>query len=352
MAAEETDEQFNRLDALLSGHASPSPADRALDPLLKTAATFQRMGDAYPKAAFARALEGRLRQETSVLAARRHRRPYWLVAAVAAAVLLFVGIGFSLTAAALAGPGSPLYGLRQVEQRVRVQLVTDPQSRAQLQVGYAQQSLTELENALHQDNTSAYRDALANFLAAYGDATKAMTTVPTSDQRTALETNLASLRARATGDLYGAIGTMSWGDRLTTTSALGALGNSVPIVKQVTYAHSSGTPGNGAPGNGDGLLVQIHGAGFAPGAVVYINGQAMGDVRRVTPNDIQVVLHGVATLAPSTVIGVRNPDGTAAQTASVSRSSLSPQETPSATPTATPNGHGDHHGGSGTGSHG
>lgn len=354
MEAEETDAQVNRLDVLLSGRASSSPANGTLDPLLKTAARLQRMGDAYPTAAFARTLEARLRQEAATLASRRHHRPQWLVAAVAAAVLLFAGVGFSLTAAAQAGPGSPLFGLRQLEQHVRVQLVTDPRSRAQLQVGYAQQSLTELENALHQGNTTAYHDALDNFLTAYGDAKQSVATVPMGDQRTTLDATLASLRTRATNDLYGALGNMSWDDRLRTTAALGSLGNAVPVVKQVTYSRGSVAPGNGASGSGEGLLIQIHGAGFALGAVVYVNGQPIGDVRRVTPNDIQVVLRGMTTLAPGTAIGVGNPDGTAAQTTTVARGNIPPQQTPTVMPTATPNDHGGHHGGNstGTGSHG
>lgn len=354
MEVDEANERANRLDALLSEHVSPSADDEMLMPLLRTAAAFRQSGNIYPRSEFVRDLWGKLERQDAAMAIRRR---LLRASAIAAAILLLVGVGFTLTAAvSQAGPGSPLYGLRKWEQGVAIGFTFDQRSRAQQRIGYAQDSLAALETVIKQNDYTTYPAALSSFWDNFAAAQSEVSKVSAGSERDALNAQIESLRTRATGDLYGALTGMRWSERLATTKVLGKLGNSVPHIQRVTYAHAADVPLAGTlgstPGNSDDLLIQIHGEGFVAGAVVYINGRPVSDVRRVSRNDIQVVLHGVTTLAPGTIVGVTNPDGTADEFRSVSRGNASSQ----GIPTATPNSHGDHNGdsgtGTGTGSHG
>lgn len=381
-ADEQLIEQANRLDALLSQTVPSSSIDATLSPLLNTAGMLSQWGQIQVNPSFADALEAKLMhemdatiqhdastleqipiQETSGNGARpaesrtlntragvilpesprqrgrlaSRRRIVWQLAA-AAAILVCIAVPLSV-AAAHAEPGSPLYALRRLEQGVQAGLTLDPASRAGLRLGFARDSLTTLEHAINKGDQAAYLDALSSFVVAYKDAKDAVADVPAADQRAPLQNTLEGLRVQASTDLYQALGGMNWANRLTTTTALGQLGNSVPHINQVTFARGASNASSG-----DGLTITIHGNGFASGAIVLINGQPSGQVRKVTPEDIQVSLPGLLMLDAGTVVGVENPDGTATEIAV----SAHGKPTPQGEPTKTPNNHSDQHGATGT----
>lgn len=381
-ADEQLLEQANRLDALLSRTVSPSSFDATLAPLLNTAEMLSQWGQIQVSPSFADTLEAKLMheldatiqhdaptleqisiQETSGNGARpaesrtlntragvillgsprqrgrlaSRRRIVWQLAA-AAAILVCIAVPLSV-AAAHAEPGSPLYALRRLEQGVQAGLTLDPASRAGLRLSFARDSLTTLEHAIKKGDQAAYLDALSSFVVAYKDAKDAVADVPAADQRAPLQNTLEVLRVQASTDLYQALGGMNWANRLTTTTALGQLGNSVPHINQVTFARGAGNASSG-----DGLTITIHGNGFASGAIVLINGQPSGQVRKVTSEDIQVSLPGISMLDAGTIVGVENPDRTATEIAV----SAHGKPTPQSEPTKTPNSHGDQHGATGT----
>lgn len=318
-----------RLDALLSGSSSPTPADRPLFPLLHTAERFWELEEqAEPSVFFTRTLEQRLMREAAEIrkagpnAPKQHvattsawdsppqrrewdvdrrRRLFWRLAAVA--VILFSLVG-TLSLASQATPASPLYGLRQLERTVQLQLAFDSVARAQVRVAVAQDALTELEYAITQRKTSPanYRAHLAEFQSDYHAASDAVAAVSSSNQRAGLEQSLVAIQARAIADLHGALVGMDWPDRVATTATLSALGETAPIITRVTYSHAANE-----------LTLHISGAGFASGATLYLDGRPAGKAHSVAANAIEVTLPGVTALDPGATVGVSNPDGTAAQ---------------------------------------
>ena len=387
-ADEQSEDWVDRLDDLLSQRATPTEADSWLLELLRDAETFQPFQspvDIQPDPAFADRLEARLMDEVDRLhgtpavthaasalpvpavpqlqsarmvvvrsekptessvaqgasgpqkAKRRFAR--WTYVAVAAAVLLAL-IGTSLAIAIHATPDSPLYGVRRLEQHVQVQLASDPVERARIQLGFAHDALVTLETIINQRDYTHYSVNLAEFQGAFQDADAAVAAVPSGSDRTALEASLTTLRGQASSDLRQALAHVNWTNRLKTTDVMGKLRNTVPIIKSVNNTKGSapgsrGPAGGGVAGGGvagNGLTIHIHGNGFIIGAVVYVSGQVASAVTRVTPNDIQVLLPGVPSLAPGTVIGVSNPDGTAAEFTLIHGVNSPSQGTPVSTP--------------------
>lgn len=318
-----------RLDALLSGSSSPTPADRPLFPLLHTAERFWELEEqAEPSVFFTRTLEQRLMREAAEIRkagpnapkqhvvktvawdspprrrewdVERRRRLFWRLAAVA--VILFSLVG-TLSLASQATPASPLYGLRQLERTVQLQLAFDSVARAQVRVAVAKDALMELQYAITQRKTNPenYRAHLAEFQSDYQAASDAVAAVSSSSQRAGLEPSLAEVRTQAIADLRGALAGMDWRDRVATTTTLSALGETTPTITRVTYTHA-----------GNGLTLRISGAGFVSGATLYLDGRPAGEAHTVAANEIEVTLPGVTTLDPGATVGVSNPDGTAAQ---------------------------------------
>lgn len=319
--------QARRLDALLSGDGSPTPADKALFPLLHTAERLWELEEQVePSVFFTRTLEQRVMREAAEIrkagpnAPKQHvvttvawdspppprewdvdrrRRLFWQLAAVA--VILFSLVG-TLSLASQATPASPLYGLRQLERTVQLQLAFDPVARAQVRIAVAQDALTELEYATGQHDQSSYRAHLAEFQNDYQAASDAVAAISSSGPRADLEPSLAAIQARAVADLRRALVGIDWPDRVATTTTLSTLGEATPTITRVTYTRAA-----------SGLTLQISGAGFVSGATLYLDGRPAGTVSSAAANAIQATLPTGTTLDPGATIGVSNPDGTAAQ---------------------------------------
>jgi hypothetical protein len=388
----------DRLDALLttclnsldSLNGTPQDAWIALDedllPLLQAADALTPLREAQPRAEFARTLErrllayaasragesgmpapvgnvsehrlanaaapttsaeprapGRIRRRSS----RRMWPPWQLVAA--AVLLLIVGAALLTTAAASAGPGSPLFGLHRAEQNLRVQLASSQGDRVRLHLSYAAEALAQLNTAVAQQaGGPAYSSALATLVTEQQAAADGLASMPAGAEHDALSTQLAALRTRARGDLHAALQKISWSDRLGTTQALGELGETVLIVQDVTVTHLDGQ---------DMHLVHlvVSGSGFAPGAVVMVDGRQLGTVTSATATQLTVDLDAITLHAALRAIGVSNPDGTAALSPRIKvDNSANPgggdygHPTPAVHPTPTPrDGHGHGNGGSG-----
>jgi hypothetical protein len=317
-----------RLDELLSGTGgSPTPSDRPYLNLLRTAQLLGEVEEhAQPSRFIEVSIEERLMREAAELRragpdtpprlvrttahkysvpprrewdVQRRRRVFWQLATVAAALMLFIG---SLVMASQATPDSPLFALRRLERTVQLQLAFDPEARAVARIGATQDSYAELHYSLAQRNTSAYRANLSDFQSCYQAASDAVAAEPSAVQRARLASSLAETLAQAVSDLRQALNGMDWSDRLATTATLSALGEATPDITQVTYTHAAGD-----------LRVRITGAGFLPGARIYINGRPAGEVRSVTPDTIQATLPSDTALAGGVLVGVSNSDGTAAQ---------------------------------------
>ena len=285
---------------------------------------------------------------------RRAHRPQWRVwQVVAAAVLLLVaGVSILTAAAASAGPDSPLYGLHRVEQNVRVQLASSQADRVRLHLSYANEALAQLDAAVaqHADDHAgdpAYKSALATFSSEQLAAAQGLATLPAGTERATLDAQLTALRLRAHNDLHAALHAVSWSDRVATTQVLGALGENILVVQNVKVIREDGPTIHV-------LRLVASGSGFAPGAAITVDGQAVGTLISETATQLVVEIDATTFHDALRDIGVSNPDGTAAlslkieiDTGSDHSSGPPSHPTPVAHPTPTTNGGHGHGSGSG-----
>jgi hypothetical protein len=343
-----------RLDALLSSlpstrrrWLSASDQRRELEPLLRVADDLAHVHDVFPSSAFADELEERLlaraqRQATGgavaedgaiedtlddtandaltipLLAlpdrpgrrgsrhARDSRRGSWRIwSSLAAAILLALTIT-TFAVAAYASPGSALYTVRRWQEDARSNLANSDAERTQLHLQYATDALDALDAAVAQQDVTAYREALGRFTDEFSQATAALDQVPAGSNHDTLASSLDDLRARGQSDLRAALPSLSWPARIATTSALGALGETVITVTRVSGVRS-GSYGARL------WTVTISGSGFQNGAVLLVDGRPSGHVVTITPTRLVAQLAGGGQEDALTHrIGVGNPDGTAA----------------------------------------
>ena len=349
--------------------STAAPADPHLAPLLEAARDLTQFANARPTAAFTARLGVRIlaraeqrRQEAAgmeqandvaTLALDRHMgapdmmhvrgdahgwgdvspRGAWRSAVIAAVALVALGIcALTVTLVYGATPGSALYGLHQVEQNVGLNFM-DQQGRARAHLQEARHWLDDLraETSGHAD-TSAYGATLTAMLGEDAAAAQAIQQMPPGTGRDAQSANLAALRGDERTALRAALPHIGWADRITTTQALASLGMAVPQVTGATVTQAHGL-----------WQVTLHGSGFEPGAVLLIAGAPVGSVTDVTSTSLTAQAPSGLLKTGSVVLGVGNPDGTAATTMAT---------TFVAAPTATPNGGGGGHGNGGGGGHG
>jgi hypothetical protein len=357
----------DRLDALLALPRPPMPAspgsDPELAPLLEAARQVRALGAIQPDPRFAEALrarmlirseEIRLGQPARLPAARREPRRLLPAALrmparqslVAAAVLLVALGAGTLTVAAAAPPGSPLFGLHRAEQGIRVAATGDSGARTQLHLQYARQWLTAVHDAATQDHGGdTYLSALQALREEDGAAASALAAMPAGGNRPALEGQLAHLRADESATLGAALARIGWADRIPTTQALAALGVNVLRITSATLDPKDDT-----------WRITITGSGFQPGAVLLVDGQAITATTQVSATQFMALVPRGHDRAMPHTLGVGNPDGTAAASAITREGESGEQEeqgTPGSgenkpgqntTPTA---GGDDHHGGGG-----
>jgi len=336
----------SRLDPLLSqrGNGAASAVDAELAPLLAAAGRLDGLRAAIPSTRFAGALQARLLSRADEVAAgqmvagqvetdapapatplarplRRARahpsHARW--GAIAAAAVLALGLG-TLTAAATADPGSPLYGLQEWQHGIQVQFASGEADRMRLHLQYANVALHDLDVAAHTSNGDAYANALGRLRNEEHAATTSLKMVPNSAQHDTLATQLDDLRAHMRQDLAAALPLIGWGNRLGTTAALADVGVNVPRVSSaiVTQLHD----GNGSSGSDGGehiWQIAVNGSGFEPGAMLYLDGQPAGKVISVTPTRLTATVQSDDQAQHAHAVGVVNPNGTADQTVHIAR---------------------------------
>jgi hypothetical protein len=242
-------------------------------------------------------------------------------------VLVAVTGGLVLGMAASATPGSPLYGLRRLEQHVQVQLAGSAAARAQLHLAYALDALDALDAAVsHHAQTGAYAAALDAFQTEVRAAAQSLTLVPPGAQHDAIAVQLAALRQHGRHDLRAALASRDWSERISTTRVLGQLGATVPTI---TSAQVEATP----HGTAQQWRITLLGSGFEADAQLLLNEQPVGAERAITPTEFQATVE----LPPGRSIisvGIGNPDGTAV-TIATPQITLAP-DTHGHAPTPTP----------------
>ncbi len=406
-----------RLDALLSQRerwngsrraASGGTTDDELAPLVAAADRLAVLRGANPAPAFARTLEAQLRsradhlravgavgaaverpptgqQSTALPPALRRLRPVlaahpiqrvprvvWPALAAAAMLALVVG---TYTAAANAGPDSPLYVVKRAEQSVQVQIARNDAARVQLHLQAADEALNQADAAARSHDNGTYGTALATLRYEASAASQTLATVPAGSDYDALAAQVSDLQTRMRQDLAADLSFINWQNRVNTTTALGGLGVAAPHVSAVTIIRAGGDGHGGSTGDGSGDghglqppadQVTVSGSGFRPGATLVVDGHAAGKVVAITVTPTQIVaLVQDENIEHAQHIGVSNPDGTAAETTKNNihvqdaqgdggtgddkHPGATPTATKTATPTATPTATSGDHGGGGGG---
>jgi hypothetical protein len=303
------------------GTSGPAGDDTALAPLLETARRLAPLAAAQPDPRFARTLHARVlaraAERREAVGARGRRSARLQMPArgwygirhglIAATVVLALSLG-TLTVAAAANPGSPLFGLHRLEQGVQVAVTGNSADRARLHLAYARQVLAALRDAAAQHEGDApYMTALQALQEE--DSAAASEIVQTQDgaTRAALTSELNALRDDERSGLQAALPLIGWPDRVATTQALANLGVTAPMVSGATLSTGDG-----------GWDVSVSGAGFEAGAVLLVNGQPAGHVTSVTPSALVARLRFSDNSAIPQTLGIGNPDGTAAVTTRIS----------------------------------
>ncbi len=367
----------DRLDALLTSRRARGDSALAggrggdLSPLLDAADRLAPLASARPGTDFAQALESRLLKHGNQLAGLRSgviatspdkaqtktleptivsgrsrsvrtrvpgsrlRRPQLLWPAIAAALFITV-LGGTLTAAAHAGPGTPLFGMREWEQSVQISLASSPADRVRLHLSYANDALTALDGVVaRRGGDPSYSDALTALQREVSAAASDLSAVASPAEHDALAQQLSGFRSHERQDLHTALAVLPWPDRVATTSALAHAGdNNVPVVVSVAIAPTG-------DGEARDVKITVIGTGFQKGAVLLIDGVVMGQVAEVSPTTLVAQATQDEVGRGHRTIGIGNPDGTAAVASQPSEGGR-PESSPGSEKTPSPSeGHGN-----------
>jgi hypothetical protein len=306
--------------------------------LLATIARLDGLRDVRPSADFADDLERRLMARMAELpqpaqaasvgadavprplrAARVARAPRisarlaWI--SVAAALALTIGLG---AFAAQAAPGGPLYPVREFAQHVAAQAFPSPTATAQAALARASVDLAAYQSAIAHGDTPAALAALSALRSDDAQAAQDIAALQDASARKAMQGRLAQFRQSAAADLRVSLTTLDWQARAQVTDALRAWGDTTLRVTQARLlaASSSGQDQHTNDGSGDALLT-VSGAGFTPGALVLVNGQPVGEIIALTPEQIKAHVAASAATGGALIVGVETSDGEVAITTNV-----------------------------------
>ncbi len=252
--------------------------------------------------------EGQLAQQRHSSLREVSRRPVmrraWIVALGVVAVLLLTFVGIT-TVAAKSLPGDPLYGMKQLERHVALAWAGDQSARASLQLTQLQQAMADLNTVVREHRSdAAIQEALATVAADTQASQQAVHVLPAGKPHMALEQTLANTLKGERTSLHRLLSQVGWESSVAFTRQLGALGEAVPLISGMTVSWDSG----------DTPTLTITGKNFAPGARLVIDGSPRGVVLSSTATTLRVLVRSSDWSGSQMgMIGVVNPDGTAAQ---------------------------------------
>ena len=304
---------------LLSPAHAPE-GDPEVDELVTLAHRFQSAPPLQANPDFARQLERRILLRNAALHLEEQpargrlfprllrAHPIFVAALSLCLLLLFLGTGVLTTAAQVSNPDSPLYAVKRLEQHVQISLASSSESQATLDLQFARDQLNTLPNLADPAHAQAYQQALTDLDQQISAAFRAINTLPAGTYHDRLAGQLAALEADARQALRGLLSRLTLPGRLLTTGELGRLGDNVPLLKSVEIvlpAHPNGH-----------AIISISGDDIQPGAQLLVDSQLV-DARSSLQNGLDVFVAGWDGNQNPQSIGILNPDGTAAQTTTI-----------------------------------
>src|SRR5215469_8285510 len=321
-------------DWLLSPDHAPSQ-DPEVDEFVALALRLQSAPPLQVDPDFAWQLEQRMLTHNTVLRLERPVRgwlflrllrahPILRVALSLCFLLLLLLTGVLVAAAQVTNPNNPLYTVKRWEQQVQVSLANAPENQAESTLQSARDQLNTLAGTT---NTAAYREALVELDQRISAAAKVIDALPAGAEHERLANELAALKADAGHTLRGLLSQLALAERLATTGELGQLGDTVPHLANVAITlpvHPNGQ-----------ARISIAGEDIQPGAQLLVDSRLVEATGSLQNGSYVFVANWPGKQHPYS-IGILNPDGTAAQTTSVTLNSSDD--------------HGNsHHGGNGNG---
>ncbi len=308
-------------DWLLSPVSAPNQ-DPEVDELVALALRVQAAPPLQVDPDFAQRLEQRVLVRNAALYLERPVRgwsfPHLLRAhpvfrvALSLCVLLFLGTGVLVAAAQVTNPDNPLYTVKHWEQQVQVSLANSPENQAQLDLQFAQDRLKTLVTLADAAHVQAYSETLVELDQQLIAASRTINALPAGAEHNRVESQLAILQTDARHTLQGLLPQLALPERLLTTDELGRLGDTVPHLVSaeiVLPAHPNGQ-----------AVISIAGDDIQPGAQLLVDTRLI-DVHGSLQNGWYVfVANWVGNQHPQR-LGILNPDGTAAQTTTITLNS-------------------------------
>ena len=324
---ERLNERLEQRNARSSYSEEPSVSALTRDPeadeLVALALRVQAAPPLQVDPAFARQLEQRILARHAALRLERPVRgwsflrllrahPVFQVALGLCLLLLLLGTGALLLPAQATNPDSPLYVVKHWEQQVQVLLAHSPENQAHLDLQFAQDRLKTLVTLADAAHVQAYSEALVELDQQLTAAARAIDALPAGAEHDRVESQLATLQADARHTLRGLLPQLALSERLLTTDELGRLGDTVPHLvsaEMVLPAHQGGQ-----------ATISIAGDDLQPGAQLLLDSRLV-EVTGSFQNGRYVFVANWAGNQPPQRLGILNPDGTAAQTTTITLNS-------------------------------
>ncbi len=301
----------------LRSPARAPESDPEVDELATLAHRFQSASPLQVDPDFARQLERRILLRSAVLRLEKNparvrvfsrllrAHPVFAMAFSLCLLLLLLGTGLLATAAQVSNPDNPLYAVKRLEQHVQISLASSSESQAALDLHFARDRLNTLPDLADSAHAEAYQQALTDLDQQISAAFKAINTLPAGTYHDRLASELAALEADARQALRRLLSRLTLPGRLLTTGELGRLGDNVPLLKSVEIVLPAHPNGN--------AIISISGDDIQPGAQLLVDSQVV-EARSSLQNGLDVFVAEWDGNQHPHSIAILNPDGTAAQT--------------------------------------
>lgn len=247
-------------------------------------------------------------------------------------LVLLLSTSILALAAQTSNPDNPLYAVKRWEQQFQISLASNAGDQAALDLQFARDRLNTIPYLTDPAHATAYRQALTDLDQQLSTAASAINALPAGSQSNQLTHELASLKLDAIHTLRSLLSQLAFPARLATTDELARLGESVPRLVNGTLtlpAHPN-----------ESATINLSGSDIQPGAQLLIDGKPTGVTGALQNNQITFVLNWNGYQHPHS-LGILNPDGTVAQTTTIS------VKTTSENGGSTKNGNGDGKNGNG-----
>ncbi|GHO95155.1 hypothetical protein KSF_052030 [Reticulibacter mediterranei] len=292
--------------------------DSDVDELAMLAQRLQEAPQLQVDSDFARRLEARIlahhatlskKQSAAYPRNRLFQRTYRMPLALSIALiclLLAITLGTLTVAAQASNSGNPLYEVKQWMQGIENPHTSTEQAQAEANWSKARDQLKTLTQLADPAHAATYRQALADLDQQINKFAQSIQALPTGPDKDNLSNKLTTLKADARQTLHDILPRLRLSEKLLTTDELGRLHATIPEVDSavMVVSHSQKQ-----------ATITITGEHFQSSALLLVDNQIVESSAIMKNQDGSMVFTvDWSGKQPPQTIGILNPDGTAAQT--------------------------------------